>query len=168
MPSPKMQHPSPATSSSADAGIPVTVEPDAGERTAAERADDDGMNVLAAERGSAAHELADGLLDQLGELTTRGGARDVESLRQFKSVVTTLRAIPGVSGAFRAKAASAAGWAALLFSSWRHLKYDRADQLGADRVRAFITRDLLAARQLHAATASITARGPRERIRGAD
>ena len=168
MPSPKMLDPSLATSSSAAAGLPVTVEPDARDRTAAERADDDGMHVLAAESGSATHELADRLLDQLGELTTRGGERDVESLRQFQRVVTALRAIPGVSGAFRAKAASAAGWAALLFSSWRHQKYDRADQLGADRVRIFITRDLLAARQLHAATASITAPSPREGIRGAD
>ena len=168
MPSPEMQDPSPATSSSADAAMPDTVARDAGERSAAARADDDGMHVLAAERQSATHELADGLLDQLGELTTRGGARDAESLHQFQSVVTALRAIPDVSGAFRAKAASAAGWAALLFSSWRHVKYDRADVSGADRVRAFITRDLLAARHLHAVTAGLTAESPRASIHGED
>ena len=54
----------------------------------------------------------------------------------------------GPAGPLRAKMASAAGWAALLFSSWRHLKYDHPTSSGADRVRAFITGDLLDARRM--------------------
>lgn len=166
MQSPKMQYRSLTLARSGHPNMPVTVEPLGAERIAAGRADDDGMPVLDLENGSATPDLANGLLDQLGELTTRGGTRDAESLHQFQSAVAALRAIPEMSGAFRAKAASAAGWAALLFSSWRHQKYDRAGVSGAERVRAFIMRDVVAARQIHAATASVAARSPRERIRG--
>ena len=168
MHSPKMKYRSLTLARSADPSTPVTVQPDGAERSAEGRADDDGMPVLDSESGSATPDLANGLLDQLGDLTTRGGTRDAKSLHQFQRAVAALRAIPEMSGPFRAKAASAAGWAALLFSSWRHQKYDRAGVSGAARIREFIMRDLVAARHIHSAMAGVTARSPRERIRGAD
>ena len=88
------------------------------------------------------------MLDELRELTTHGGERDASRLAHFQKTIAVLRAPSGTSGPVRAKMASAAGWAALLFSSWRHLKYDRPDISGADRVRAFITRDLLDTRRM--------------------
>jgi hypothetical protein len=57
-----------------------------------------------------------------------------------------------VTGPFRARVASASGWAALLFSSWRHVKYHMPNISGADRVRAFIRGDLLDARRRHRAS----------------
>jgi len=89
------------------------------------------------------------LLNELHQLSTRGGERDGESLAQFQHSVAALRALPGVTGPFRAKVASASGWAALLFSSWRHLKYDKPNVSGADRVRAFIRGDLVDAHRMH-------------------
>jgi len=78
------------------------------------------------------------LFDELEQLAMRGGERDSASLSHFQHNVAELRELPGVTGPFRAKMASADGWAALLFSSWRHLKYNRPEISGADRVRAFI------------------------------
>jgi hypothetical protein len=92
---------------------------------------------------------ADTLLDELDQLSTRGGERDAMSLGRFQQNVAELRGLPGVTGPFRAKMASAGGWAALLFSSWRHLKYDKPNISGADRVRAFIKGDLSEARRMH-------------------
>jgi hypothetical protein len=89
------------------------------------------------------------LLDELDQLSTRGGERDAVSLGRFQQNVAELRALPGVTGPFRAKMASAGGWAALLFSSWRHLKYDKPNISGADCVRAFVRGDLLDARRMH-------------------
>ena len=124
---------------------------DAGDadETASGRADDDGMALLEASSTDGSPDPAGGLLDELDHLASRGGERDGESLARFQQNVAALRALPGVTGAFRAKVASASGWAALLFSSWRHLKYDKPNISGADRVRAFIRGDLLDARRLH-------------------
>ena len=113
------------------------------------RADDDGMAIAEASTPVLSPEPADLLLDELDQLSTRGGARDAVSLGRFQQNVAALRALPGVTGPFRAKMASAGGWAALLFSSWRHLKYDRPDTSGADRVRTFIRGDLLNARRMY-------------------
>ena len=118
------------------------------EQAAQERADDDGMAVANDRVRSSAADVAGVMLDELGELSTHGGERDAPGLARFQSTVAALRAQPGATGPFRAKVASAAGWAALLFSSWRHLKYNRPNSSGADRVRAFITGDLLDARRL--------------------
>lgn len=119
-----------------------------GDENARTRADDDGMPVAEPSTPVFSPEPADLLLDELDQLSTRGGERDAVSLGRFQQNVTALRALPGVTGPFRAKMASAGGWAALLFSSWRHLKYDRPDISGADRVRTFIRSDLLDARRL--------------------
>jgi hypothetical protein len=113
------------------------------------RADDDGMPIPEGSTPVVSRDPAGTLLDELHQLSTRGGERDSVSLGRFQHNVAALRALPGVTGPFRAKMASAGGWAALLFSSWRHLKYDRSDISGADRVRAFIRGDLLAARRMH-------------------
>ncbi len=86
------------------------------------------------------------LLADLDRLTAGGGARDRESLRRFGETVTSLRALAGATSDFQMRLASAAGWAGLLFSSWRHRKYDRAGVGGAERVREFIRRDLATAR----------------------
>jgi hypothetical protein len=93
-------------------------------------------------------DAAGTLLDELDELWTRGGERDAVSLGRFQQNVAELRGLPGVTGPFRAKMASAGGWAALLFSSWRHFKYDHPSISGADRVRAFIRDDLRDARRM--------------------
>lgn len=119
------------------------------EATAQERADDDGMAGADSIVEPSAPDAARVLLDELSELSTRGGERDAASLGQFQHIVAELRAEPGATGAFCAKVASASGWAALLFSSWRHLKYDRPNVSGADRVRGFIARELLEARRIH-------------------
>lgn len=116
---------------------------------ARERADDDGMAIPARSAPASSTDPAGELIDELDELSTRGGERDAASLGRFQQNVADLRGLPGVTGPFRAKIASASGWAALLFSSWRHLKYDRPDISGADRVRAFIRADLLDARGLY-------------------
>jgi len=119
------------------------------EESASRRADDDGMALL---ESSTADDSADGaevLLDELEQLSTGGGERDSESLARFQHDVAALRALPGATGPFRAKVASASGWAALLFSSWRHLKYDKPSISGADRIRAFIRGDLVDARRMH-------------------
>lgn len=94
-----------------------------------------------------AENRAETLLDRLTHLSMGGGQRDAESLGLFDDTARQLRALPGASGPFRAKVASAAGWAALLFSGWRHVKYDRSDETGASRIRAFIARDLAFARR---------------------
>ena len=88
------------------------------------------------------------LLNRLATLAMGGGARDKGSLEHFAETVRRLRELPGASGRFRAKVSSAGGWAALLFSSWRHARYDWPDRSGAVRIRAFIAEDLTAARQL--------------------
>ena len=126
------------------------VDIDAGDadESASGRADDDGM-TFGERRTADSAEPAGGLLDELQQLSCRGGERDGESLARFQHDVAALRALPGVTGAFRAKVASASGWAALLFSSWRHLKYDKPAISGADRVRAFIRGDLADARRLY-------------------
>jgi hypothetical protein len=121
------------------------------EERATGRADDDGMAVPELSTPPMSTDGADTLLDELDQLVARGGARDADSLARFQQDVAELRALPGVTGPFRAKMASAGGWAALLFSSWRHLKYDRPDISGADRVRAFIRGDLRDARRMHRA-----------------
>jgi hypothetical protein len=90
------------------------------------------------------------LLDQLEELTLAGGERDAPRLARFKETVATLRARGDLTNAFHAKVASASGWAALLFSSWRHRKYDRPEITGAERIRQFIRRDLADARVMGA------------------
>jgi len=118
---------------------------------ASERGDDDGMAIPACSGQARSTDRADEMLDELDELARRGGERDAAALGQFQQNVADLRGLPGVSGPFRAKIASASGWAALLFSSWRHLKYDRPNISGADRVRAFIRGDLLDARRLYGA-----------------
>jgi hypothetical protein len=115
-----------------------------------QRADDDGMaqeiRRPAAPPGgvAGAHEM----LRTLEQLCAGGGERDEPSLARFEETVGRLRALPGATGVFRAKVASAGGWAALLFSSWRFRKYDRPDESGAARVRRFIARDLAEARAL--------------------
>jgi hypothetical protein len=91
------------------------------------------------------------LLDDLEELTLAGGERDADRLARFAATVAALRQRADSTPAFRARVASAAGWAALLFSSWRHRKYDRPDITGAERVRQFVRRDLADARLLAAA-----------------
>ena len=112
------------------------------EESAGGRADDDGMALGEASMTDSRADPAPALLDELHQLSTHGGERDAEALARFRLNVAAVRALPGVSGPFRAKVASASGWAALLFSSWRHLKYDRPDISGADRVRAFLRGDL--------------------------
>jgi hypothetical protein len=82
------------------------------------------------------------LLADLDHLLAGGGARDEESLHRFRGIVAALRSLPDATSDFRVQLASAEAWAALLFSSWRHRKYDRPDVAGAERVRAFIRRDL--------------------------
>jgi hypothetical protein len=119
------------------------------EESAGGRADDDGMALPEPSPTHGSADPAGGLIDDLHQLSSGGGKRDSESLARFQHNVAVLRALPGVTGPFRAKVASAAGWAALLFSSWRHLKYDKPNISGADRVRAFIRGDLLDARRLH-------------------
>ena len=123
-----------------------------GDENARARADDDGMPIAEPSTPVRSTEPADLLLDELDQLSTRGGERDAVSLGRFQQNVAELRALPGVTGPFRAKMASASGWAALLFSSWRHLKYDRPDISGADRVRVFIRGDLLDARRMRRVT----------------
>ncbi|HEX4469318.1 MAG TPA: hypothetical protein VH080_07270 [Gemmatimonadaceae bacterium] len=118
------------------------------DENARERADDDGMPIEERSPSLDSPDPAGTLLDELEQLSTRGGERDSVSLGRFQQSVTELRALPGVTGPFRAKIASAGGWAALLFSSWRHVKYDRPDISGADRVRAFLRGDLLDARRM--------------------
>src|SRR5438094_785378 len=108
------------------------------EESASGRADDDGMALPGPATADGSADPTEVLLDELHQLSTRGGERDGESLARFRHNVAALRALPGVTGPFRAKVASASGWAALLFSSWRHLKYDKPNISGADRVRAFI------------------------------
>ena len=130
--------------SSRAAGTNPTAEADAGAR-----ADDDGMASADAAATIRLPDAAGPLFEQLLQLAMRGGERDADSLTQFQKSVESLRAFPGVRGAFRAKVASAGGWAALLFSSWRHEKYNRQDASGAERVREFIRGDLQAARQIH-------------------
>ena len=168
MQSPKMPYSSLTLAPSVKRSLPSVVGGDASDGSAQGRADDDGMPIPDLAVSSSANGGASGLLDELGELTTRGGTRDAASLHQFQSVVVALRALPDMSGAFRAKAASAAGWAALLFSSWRHRKYDRPGILGAERVRSFIMRDVVAARKIHAAMPGVIARSPQSRIHGSD
>ena len=114
-----------------------------------EQADDDGMaqtRTAATPQGRASG--ADELLRALASLTAGGGERDEESLRRFGETAAALRALPGARDVFRAKVASAAGWAALLFSSWRHRKYERPGVSGAARIREIITRDLAEARHV--------------------
>jgi hypothetical protein len=118
------------------------------DESAVGRADDDGMAIPEGSTPVPPPDPADPLLDELAQLSTRGGQRDSVSLGRFQHNVAELRGLPGVTGPFRAKMASAGAWAALLFSSWRHLKYDRPDISGADRVRAFIRGDLLDARRM--------------------
>ena len=89
---------------------------------------------------------ATALLSELDQLAASGGARDDASLRHFGGIVASLRALPGATSDFQMRAASAAGWAALLYSSWRHRKYDQPGVSGAERVRAFLRRDLALAR----------------------
>lgn len=113
------------------------------------RADDDGMATPERSTPAVAPDPAGTLLDELDQLSTRGGERDAVSLGRFQHNVAELRGLSDVTGPFRAKMASAGGWAALLFSSWRHLKYDKPNISGADRVRAFIRGDLLDARRMH-------------------
>ena len=124
----------------------------AADENARGRADDDGMPIPEAATPVQSPEPADLLFDELDQLSTRGGERDAVSLSLFQQKVAALRALSGVTGPFRSKIASAGGWAALLFSSWRHLKYARADISGADRVRAFIRGDLLDARRMYRVT----------------
>jgi hypothetical protein len=118
-------------------------------RSASERADDDGMALLEPSAPAGSADPVGVLLDELDKLSSRGGERDGESLAEFKRTVAALRALPDVTGPFRAKVASASGWAALLFSSWRHLKYDKPSISGADRVRVFIRGDLRDAARIH-------------------
>jgi hypothetical protein len=127
------------------------VDIDAGDadESASGRADDDGMSLVESRTAADAAAPVGGLFDELHQLSCRGGERDAESLARFQHDVAALRALPGVTGPFRAKVASASGWAALLFSSWRHLKYDKPSISGADRVRAFIRGDLADARRLY-------------------
>jgi hypothetical protein len=117
---------------------------DAGDaaRSAGERADDDGMAIRGPSTPHPSGDRVGVLLEELDRLSSRGGERDGESLAEFQRTVGALRALPDVTGPFRAKVASASGWAALLFSSWRYLKYDKPSVSGADRVRAFIRADL--------------------------
>ncbi|HZI40798.1 MAG TPA: hypothetical protein VFD67_03825 [Gemmatimonadaceae bacterium] len=122
---------------------------DDADESASDCADDDGMALLKPPSADGSADPADALLDELHQLSTRGGERDSESLARFQHNVAALRALPGVTGPFRAKVASASGWAALLFSSWRHLKYNQPNVSGADRVRAFIRGDLVDARRMH-------------------
>ena len=118
--------------------------------TERERADDDGMVQTTSEAAAplARSPGADELLRALASLSAGGGERDEQSLRRFGETVTALRTLPGATEVFRAKVASAAGWAALLFSSWRHRKYDRPGESGAARIREIIARDLTEARRL--------------------
>jgi hypothetical protein len=125
------------------------------------RADDDGMSIPAPSTSVSSPEPADLLLDELDQLSTHGGNRDAVSLGRFRQNVAELRALAGMTGPFRAKMASAGGWAALLFSSWRHLKYDRPEVSGADRVRAFIRGDLREARRLRRPPSHSAADGQR-------
>ena len=87
------------------------------------RADDDGMAIAERSDPAPSTDPADAMLDELNELSALGGERDAAALARFQRNVADLRALSGVSGPFRAKIASASGWAALLFSSWRHLKF---------------------------------------------
>lgn len=119
------------------------------DHNARERAGDDGMAIADRSGPARSTDRADEILDELDELSARGGERDAVSLGRFRQNAEDLRGLPGVTGPFRAKIASASGWAALLFSSWRHLKYDRPDISGADRVRAFIRGDLVDARRMY-------------------
>ena len=114
------------------------------------RADDDGMAQTRSEEAAPRKRGpgADELLRALAQQSAGGGERDERSLRRFAETVTALRTLPGATEVFRAKVASAGGWAALLFSSWRHRKYDRPDESGAARVRQFIARDLTEAGRL--------------------
>ena len=91
---------------------------------------------------------ATALFDALLRLADGGGERDDGSLRRFADTVVALRALPGATGAFRARVASAGGWAALLFSSWRFRRYDSPERSGATRVREFIARDVALARAI--------------------
>lgn len=93
--------------------------------------------------------VAGEMLEQLVLLSAGGGTRDAPSLLRFAQTVAELRAMPGATGVFRAKMASAGGWAGLLFSDRRHRRYDWPDRTGAARIREFIAEDLAAAR-LHA------------------
>ena len=129
------------------------IDPD---ETAVGRADDDGMPIPERSTSEVSPDPAGALLDELDQLSTRGGERDSVSLGGFQHNVAELRALPGVTGPFRAKIASAGGWAALLFSSWRHLKYGRPDISGADRVRAILRGDLLDARRMYRARVPAT------------
>jgi len=88
------------------------------------------------------------LIERLAKLSEAGGVRDSVSLVRFAETVRELRTLPGASGMFRAKVSSAGGWAALLFSSWRHRRYDWPSRSGAMRIRDFIAEDLAAARRL--------------------
>jgi hypothetical protein len=142
--------------------IPV----DLGDETARDRADDDGMATVVPPAAADVSDSTGAQLAELHELSTHGGERDALSLGRFQETVAALRARPGATGAFRAKMASAAGWAALLFSSWRHLKYDRPTITGADRVRNFITRDLEDARRLHRRGDGGSAHDSERRVRG--
>jgi hypothetical protein len=119
------------------------------EESAGERADDYGMALPEPSPTDGSADPVAGLIDELHQLSSGGGKRDGESLARFQHNVAALRALPGATGPFRAKVASAAGWAALLFSSWRHVKYDKPNISGADRVRAFIRGDLSDARRMH-------------------
>ena len=119
------------------------------DQKARERADDDGMAIPACSGPPQSTDRGDEMLAELDELSALGGERDAASLDRFQQNAADLRGLPDVTGPFRAKIASASGWAALLFSSWRHLKYDRPDISGADRVRAFIRGDLVDARRLY-------------------
>lgn len=127
----------------------VDIDADDADESASGRADDDGMTLVERRTAADSAEPAGGLFDELHQLSCRGGERDGESLARFQHDVAALRALPGVTGPLRAKVASASGWAALLFSSWRHLKYDKPSISGADRVRAFIRGGLADARRLY-------------------
>jgi hypothetical protein len=119
------------------------------EESASGHADDDGMALLEPSTTDGSADPAGVLLDELDHVSSRGGERDSESPARFQHNVAALRALPRVTGPFRARVASASGWAALRFSSWRHLKYDKPNISGADRVRAFIRSDLFDARRMH-------------------
>ena len=122
------------------------------DETDQDRADDDGMSAADALRPRSARGYpsptadAHRLLDELVRMTGAGGVRDAEGLRRFGVTAAALRALPGASAVLRVRVANAVGWAALLFSSWRHQKYARADAAGPWRVRQFIQRELGLAR----------------------
>jgi hypothetical protein len=72
------------------------------EESAGRRADDDGMALPEPSPTDGSADRAGSLIDELHELSTRGGERDSDSLARFQRNVAALCALPGVTGPFRA------------------------------------------------------------------